>query len=77
MKRGKSNLIISKFSHRKERLEMDGLSQTVSVEMKLVSERRLFINVVLASSVKTGFDKKCSAFFFYPKANERDKSMAL
>lgn len=43
---------------------MDGLSQTVSVEMKLVCERRLFINMVLASSVKTGFDRKCSAFFF-------------
>lgn len=58
-------------------LEMDQLSQIVSVEMKLLSERRLFINMFLVRSVKTGFDRRCSVSFFNPKANERDKSMVL
>lgn len=44
----KSNLIISKFSHKKETLEMDELSQNVSVEMELISEKRLFINLFLS-----------------------------
>lgn len=43
--------------------EMDELSQIVSADMKLHSERRLFINMVLVRSVKTGFDRKCSVFF--------------
>lgn len=74
----KPNLIISKFSHKEETLEMDGLSQSVSVEMELISEKRLSINMFLSSSVKAGFGRKCSVgFFFYPKANERDKSMVL
>lgn len=63
----KSNLIISKFSHKKETLEMDELSQSVSVEMELISEKRLFINLFLSSSVTSGFDRKCSVgslFFF-------------
>lgn len=64
----KSNLIISKFSHKKETLEMDELSQSVSVEMELISEKRLFINVFLSSSVKAGFDRKCSVgFVFLPE----------
>lgn len=45
-------------------LETEGLSQTVSVETKLISERRLFINMFLASSVKTRFDRKCSVGLF-------------
>lgn len=61
----KSNLIISKFSDKKETVEMDELSQSVSVEMKPISEKRLFINLFLSSSVKAGFDRKCSVFFFF------------
>lgn len=57
---------------------MDGLSQILSVEMKLGFERRIFINMALVNSVKTDFDRRCSVvFFFYPKANERDKSAVL
>lgn len=51
------------FPTEKETREMYGISHTLSVEMKLVCERRLFINMVLASSVKTGFDRKRSAVF--------------
>jgi len=60
---GKSNLIVSKFSHKK-RNARNGWVVADSFSGKETGLWEMFINMFLASSVKTGFDRKCSVVFF-------------
>lgn len=54
---------------------MDELSRSVSVEMKPISEKRLFINLFLSSSVKAGFDRKCSVFFLFTQRQMKETNL--